>query len=141
MSKLKHPVELTAAIYNSLVKVFNDASNGIDRDGRKNDFLLKCRDQIIEARKQFPTYQELKDSGIKFVDSPSFEDPVTKEQEWVYSWIGTPGVENDASHGNVLDASVIYYIEFIMATNPINFQPIVVLKVRGVPDPERFGVK
>lgn len=142
MSKLKQPVELTAAIYNGLVKVFNDAANGITRDGFKDEALLKCRDQIIAARKEFPTYQELKDSGIKFVDGPIYIDEVSKEEVECKSWIGRTGEckgEFNNCSANILDASVVYCIEFMRSTDAINFQPTVLLKVRGTPSPERFG--
>lgn len=51
LTPLEKEMKLTATIYNNLVKVFNDAAN-----------LSKTpneRKLIIEARKRFPTYNEL----------------------------------------------------------------------------------
>lgn len=133
MKNVNTPVELNAKIYNDLVKVFNDASNGLDEEGRKHYNLEICRDQIIKARKQFPTYQELKDSGIKFVNKPVFkyEDGTVGECK---TWIGSEN--NPSGNADILEADIVYSIAFIVAADPVNFQPTVVLKVRGIPKPE-----
>ena len=105
MNKLKKPVELNATIYNRLVKVFNDASNGFNRWGNYDAGLKHNRSQIIELRKQFPTYQELKDADVKFVDSSKYLNDDNEEVSTM-NWIG-----------NGSEAKVIYFIDFTKSTD------------------------
>lgn len=123
---------MNAKIYNDLVKVFNDAANGKDQEGRTVPFLVASRDKIIAARKQFPTYQELKDSGIKFVDGPVFEYEDGTVGECA-TWIGSE--KNPGGSADILEADIVYCIDFLLGADPVNFQPVVLLKVRGIPKP------
>lgn len=131
MQKLKQPVALNATIYNRLVKVFNDAANGYTEfNGRLvfDNGLKELRPQIIELRKQFPTYQELKDSGIKFVDYPQYLDSASNKVVDVQSWIAE---DTDAGiDAGIFDASVVYSIKFARGYNK-DLQPIIGLKISG----------
>lgn len=132
MKTLKKPVELNATIYNRLVKVFNDASNGyLNRNGAMlfDKHLKSRRSQIIELRKQFPTYQELKDSGIKFVDYPQYLNE-SGEIVDIKSWMGS---DTSVTASSILDASVVYGIDLCRGVNVHSLDPVVVLKIRGTP--------
>lgn len=116
MMKMKKPVELNATIYNRLVKVFNDAANGFNRWGNYDAGLKHHRSRIIELRKQFPTYQEMKDAGVKFVDASKYLNDANEE------------VSCMAWEGNASEAKVIYFIDFCRGSD----QPIS-LKIYGTP--------
>lgn len=136
MSKLKQPVPLNAVIYNNLVKIFNDASNGIV-EGFKHKFSPEVRNKIIELRKQFPTYQELKDSGIMFVDSPIYlniDSNGNHSAVEIKSWVGNIDPPSQVfESADIHDAKIVYTISFVLFSNPKTFQHDVALKVRGIP--------
>lgn len=127
MKKIIKPTEITAKIYNDLVKVFNDGAN--------DPQLKVVRDQIIQMRKDFPTYSELKESGIKFVSGPSFVDK-NGEVQVVKTWMGSfTNPENDTV-GDVLECDVLYTIDFVRGARLPSGELIIGLKVRGIPKGE-----
>lgn len=118
------PVKLNAKIYNDLVKVFNNAACDPN--------LKLVRDQIIQMRKEFPTYAELQNAGVKFVCAPTFvyEDGTLGE---VKSWIGSVSDPSDVNNTSILDASIVYAIDFVRGADPKSGDVIIALKIRGVP--------
>ncbi|AFL47622.1 hypothetical protein ZZ1p0016 [Acinetobacter phage ZZ1] len=140
---VKRAVPLNAEIYNNLIKTFNDAINGYITfgDGKKvyDQYLGQFKDQIIKMRNEFPKYAELKASGIKFVDDPTYVNDMG-EFVSVKSWMGSLTTGSD-SVANILDAEVVYCIRFTRGINVTTNAntPVIGLVVRGTPKPQKPG--
>ena len=85
--------------------------------------LKTLRNEVIEFRKQFPTFQELKDSGIKFSDAPTYinENGFMKE-----------AVVRTTNSANILEyVDILYSIAFVRHVDPSTRKQKLSFKVRG----------
>ncbi|ADG59914.1 hypothetical protein Acj9p014 [Acinetobacter phage Acj9] len=119
---------LNSVIYNNLIKVFNDAANS-----KEIKEYPKLRDHIIELRKKFPTYNELLALDLWYIDKPWVGGLNNKliAKTWVGKFDG--GVVDCDIDADIRDASIVHTIGFVRGANPKTMEPLVALKIRGLP--------
>ena len=76
----------------------------------------------------------MKASGIKFIDYPTYkgeDGELHRAKTWVGSFVGDLGDSAD-----ILEAEVVYALQFKYHANPETFEKSIVLAISGTPKKE-----